>query len=86
MVEPELFAPEELLEPRLDHVSHAESDPGSSGTNGPTSSGQAGHKWFANWFGKDHDVVSGVGVESPLRQPPFVSFLSATLLLGVPCS
>ena len=75
-VEPELFAPEELLEPKhsaLEHSSHAESDPGTSSMNGPSSSGHAGHKWFANWFGKDHDTSHDGSIESPLRQPPFVS-------------
>ena len=76
-VEPELFAPEELLEPRpdrhslLEQSSRAESDPGVP--DGASSSGQAGHKWFANWFGKDHDASHDMSAESPLRQPPFVS-------------
>ena len=74
-VEPELFAPEELLEPKQDRLlepsPRAESDPGMA--NGPSSSGQAGHKWFANWFGKDHDSSHDISAESPLRQPPFVS-------------
>ena len=74
-VEPELFAPEELLEPKQDRLlepsPRAESDPGMA--NGPSSSGQAGHKWFANWFGKDHESSHDISAESPLRQPPFVS-------------
>ncbi|CAK0784287.1 hypothetical protein CVIRNUC_007491 [Coccomyxa viridis] len=72
-VEPELFAPEELLEPKQDRLlepsPRAESDPGMA--NGPSSSGQAGHKWFANWFGKDHESSHDISAESPLRQPPF---------------
>ena len=83
-VEPELFAPEELLEPKQDRssafeqASHAESDTGASSMNGPSSSAHAGHKWFANWFGKDHDAGHDGSIESPLRQPPFVSRLSAS--------
>lgn len=72
VVEPELFAPEELLEARpglsQDGMSsHSESAPAAS-------SGHAAHKWFANWFGSHHEGgQSEDGNDSPLPQPPYVS-------------
>ena len=93
--EPELFAPEELLEPKQDRhsafenspqSSHPDSDPGTFSMNGPSSSGQAGHKWFANWFGKDHEATHDSSMESPLRQPPFVSLLPASVLVIFNCT
>lgn len=73
-VEPELFAPEDLLEaragagPSLLALEAPEPSPGA---------GHAAHKWFSNWFGSNHEGPSENGNDSPLPQPPFVS-LSAS--------
>ncbi len=72
-VEPELFAPEELLEARpglaLDTIpAHPESEPA-----GP----HAAHKWFANWFGSHQEGHLEDGNDSPLPQPPYVSAIRA---------
>lgn len=71
-VEPELFAPEDLLEarpgagPSLLALEAPESSPAAS--SGPTA-----HKWFSNWFGSHHEGASENDNDSPLPQPPFVS-------------
>ncbi len=75
-VEPELFAPEDLLEaragvgPSLLALEAPEASPGS---------GHTAHKWFSNWFGSNHEGPSENGNDSPLPQPPFVS-LSLSLV------
>lgn len=69
-VEPELFAPEDLLEAR------AGGGPSLLALEGPEPSpaaGQTAHKWFSNWFGSNHEGPSENGHDSPLPQPPFVS-------------
>ena len=69
-VEPELFAPEDLLEAR------AGGGPSLLALEAPEpspASGQTGHKWFSNWFGSHHEGPSENGTDSPLPQPPFVS-------------
>ncbi|BDA44916.1 Dynamin-related protein DNM1 [Coccomyxa sp. Obi] len=67
-VEPELFAPEDLLEAR------AGAGPSLLALEAPEPSPAAGHtahKWFSNWFGSNHEGPSENGNDSPLPQPPF---------------
>jgi hypothetical protein len=77
-VEPELFAPEELLDTRpglAQDAAHPESAPASS-------SSQGAHKWFANWFGSHQEGHSEDGNDSPLPQPPYVRSCLDSIFLG----
>lgn len=88
VVEPELFAPEDLLEARPAALLCDGGPAAASATAGPSSQQQqqqaaGAHRWFANWFGapggsEGPEIDSG---ESPLREPPFVRSSS---LLALP--
>ena len=80
VVEPELFAPEDLLEARPAALLCDGGPAAASATAGPSSQQQqqqqaaGAHRWFANWFGAPggSEGPEMDGGESPLREPPFV--------------
>ncbi len=85
VVEPELFAPEDLLQARpgllLSDQAAADASAGPSSSHQQQQQAAGAHKWFANWFGSANGSEGGEpdGAESPLRQPPFVLRVPASV-------